>query len=150
METPQYESNLEALVAFKQLTGGAYFRLRPFEIIERIAQKDDSNIVVRLITFEIDERKTETHLTNRGTKLIAYQRTESGEWRQAGRAFTVWDTDFERIAINHFGPGKTEAEYWNAKAYARLCYRPGTSAQPMDSFYRTTAGHTPTRMARHW
>ena len=150
MDQPQFESNIEALVAFKALTGGAYLRLRPFELVHSIIKRDDENIVVKIITFEIDERRTETYLTNRGTKLVGYQLNGSGLWAQAGKPFTLWETDFQPTAINHYGPGKTQGQWLHDRAYARLCHRPGTSAQPMDSFYRTTAGHTPARMARHW
>ena len=150
MDSTGYESNIEALRAFKSMTGGAYLRVRPFEIIEAIVQRDADNIVVKLITFELDERKTEMVLKAKGTKLVGYKRTESGSWVQNGKAFTVWDDTFSPISVKHYGPGKTEAEYWSAKAYDRLCYRPGSDRQPMDSFRRVVEGYTPARMERHW
>lgn len=148
MDTPRFSSNLEARIAFKRLTG-IEIRLTPFEVVVEIIEKSADEIVVKLIVFEVDERRTETWLNNRGTRLTQFKLV-NGSWKQSPQSFTLWDTDFEPTAHNHYGVGKSVGEWLHARAYARLCYRPGSTAQPMDSFYRTTKGHTSSRMAKHW
>jgi hypothetical protein len=148
MDSTDYQSNLDARIAFKMLTG-LQLRLRPYETVVTIAVQSPTQIVVKSEVYDFDERRTETFLTAKGTRLIAFQKAESG-WSQSGKTITVWDPSFSRIAVNHYAPGKTEGEWLTGRAWDRLAYRPGSDAQPMDSFYRTTKGYTPAKMARHW
>lgn len=148
MERPQFESNLDARVAFKQMTG-LTIRLTPWELIEKITQKDDGSIVVTIQTHTVSERTRETVLLTRATKLIQFVQSDSGAWVEA-LAFRVEDADFERQSIPLFGPGKTPEQWLMARQWERMAYRVGSAANPLDNYTRVGAGYTPARMTRHW
>lgn len=149
MDVTDYTDTLEARVAFKRLTG-LNIRLTPFESITKIAPKSETEVVVQIITHQAEERRTEWLLTARGIKLVRFVQSESGTWAQVGKPLVMWDDDFERVSIPLFGPGKTPGEWLQAREFARMCYRPGTSNFPMDNHQRTQEGYTTARMARHW
>lgn len=146
--TTVYETSLEASVAFKRLTGTTC-RLTPFEALVKIAVKSDDEIIVQITTYEVIERRTEYVIKNRGTKLVGFS-NRHGTWQQNGKALVVWETDFEPFSIPFYGSGKTMAEWLDAKEFARMCHRPGSSAVPMDSHKRVMQGASTVRMTRHW
>jgi hypothetical protein len=150
MPVVQYQDSLEARVAFKRLTG-LTIRLTPFELLTAINQQSDTLVAASIVTFRVDERRTEYLIKARGTKLIGFgQDPVTWTWRQIGKPLVVWDEDFEPFSYNLFSRGKSPAEWLAAREFARQCYRPGTSAQPLDSSYRTTLGYTTSKMERYW
>lgn len=148
MGRPMFETNLDARVAFKRLTGET-IRLTPWEAIESIVEKDDGSVAVVIVTHTVEERKTETILTSRSLKLLVFVQSDTG-WRQANR-MVVPDPTFEKAEhIPLFGPGKTPAEWLMARQWERLAHRVGSSASPMDNYDRVGKGYTTARMTRHW
>lgn len=146
-----YSSNLDAIKAIKRLTG-LVIRVTPYDLVQGVTVKSETEIVVTVKVHEIEERRTTVILKNQGTRLIQFTRTESGGWRQSG-LFTLWETDFEPVHHSLFGPGKTVAEWLAARQFESMCGRPGTDNHPLDSYRRTVvdgADYTTRRMARHW
>lgn len=146
--TPAFESNLEARVAFKRLTG-LNIRLTPWELLTRINRQSEDTIVVQIVTHEVNERKTQTILTGRGVRLIQYKLVD-GSWKETFRLPVVWEPDFKPMTYSLFGPGKTPEEWLQAKLFEQMCYRPGSDRSPLDSCSRTSIGYTTPKMARHW
>jgi len=148
METVDYQSNLDARLAFKRLTG-INIRLTPYESLVKIGQPNDETIVVQLVVHQADERKTETILKAQGTRLIQFTKTPSG-WAQHGKPVTVWDNDFKPIALPYFTRDRSLAAFLQSREFTRMCGRPGTDRNPLDSHDRTAQGYSTRRMSRHW
>jgi hypothetical protein len=147
-----YQSNLEAAIAFKQMTG-ITIRLTPYDLLARIVRKSDDQIVVAIKVHEVHEYRTSVVLKNQGTRLIQFRRVDGVGWRQIGLPVTMWESDFTPVHHSIFGPGKTVAEWLQARQFEADCGRPGTDNHPLDSFQRTVVDgpdFTTRKMARHW
>lgn len=142
------ESQIRLLASVRDHTGFITI-LRPFETIKKITLTDDTaGIVVE--TFSFDDRTRDIRFNKRGTKLIAYKRSdETGEWLRNGMV-TMWDESFVPFIQAKFGTPVTPTEYAAKRQWERECYRPGTDAQPLDNAARTDAGQTTDTMRKYW
>lgn len=141
------EDNLTALVEIKRLTG-LTVRLKPFDEIIGWVVKSPTEIVVQIRTHEVIEAKFDTFLTGRGIKLQGLSAQADGTWR-AGESIVMWEDDFQKVRVAAFTPTSI-ADFWAKRDHENMCYRPGTSKQPMESASVTAEGYSPARMTRHW
>jgi hypothetical protein len=143
-----FSDNLTALVAIKQATG-VTVRIKTHDRIQKVARLSDTELIVTILTHEEIERKYDTYLTNQGIKLLPI-RLVGTTWQMC-EAFIMWGekADFEPIRIAAFEPTSIP-DYWDKRIRENMCYRPGSSKQPMESAAVTEWGMSPARMIKHW
>lgn len=105
------------------------YRLRPFETVVSYKLGDQLGYAsLTLRTYEVTERTYGYRITKAGTKLVVWEPFKPVQ------TLTVWDTDtFDPIEVRDDQvTAKMRAEQ---RAWADMCYRPGSAKSPMDGPY---------------
>lgn len=145
---------------FRDLTG----LVPPIRIYDRvtlltdpITQPDGSEtIALHITTYRYKSLARETRFTQRGTRVLAYRWSASGEnaglWQKVTDFgdFVMWEEDYPGEIIVHFGRSNTPESVAERRKYERDCHRPGTDRSPMDNFDRTLDSNSHPKMERHW
>lgn len=148
MDRMEFESNLEARRAFKAATG-LPIRLTPYDLFTAMVRQSETQLTVSILIHKAEERRASVVLIGRATRLIQYNRSPAGVWRQAG-IVTVWDEDFEPQTYSLYGPGKSPEEWLHAQIWARMAHRVGSSRHPLDNFDRVRYDRASDKMVKHW
>lgn len=151
MHTPDIAKQLREL---RRVTG-KNIAVPMFAKVDKVVVSDD-RCAVRLEVHEFADRPHDYIISNKGTRTYLFARNDAGKWECD--VFTTWDEpgEFAEVVIGKLYRRTTPADWLAALEFARDCHRPGSSAQPMDSYERVLQGDTSPslasteKMARHW
>lgn len=89
----------------------------------------DERIVLVLLTSRVKSTRHGWKVTHRGMRGYQWNKTCSGRYQAVEPLVVEWKLD---TPIVYAHSTKTERERREAEAWAKMCYRPGNSAFPMD------------------
>lgn len=129
---------------------GKRVRLRDYESIANY-QVNDKGIALVIETYEVKIMAREDRYLAKGMRVMFWLTNSSGSLYLATDSIT-WDEDFEPFVYEKFGRRKTADEFHEQREWEKLCYRPGTTRSPLDSYERVCDPFTKstTRMERHF
>jgi hypothetical protein len=137
-----------ALRQVNQITGHQIILKSGESVVNMLISPTEVTVVLSVVASR--ERSMFIEITGIGTRLYQFKSNENdGKW-SVTQPITVWAEDFKTQLYRTGGRSVTPTEYVEALWYARECYRPGTSAQPMDSFERTMDGFASPGAERNW
>lgn len=122
--------SLQSLAIVRDMTGKV-IRLGMFEEVSGIRQTP-TMIVLGINRAKVTETRFEYRIKQRGTTLYTFALTDQG-WELLD-TMTVWWSSDEAHAKSH--RIKPDSEW------AEMCYRPGTSRNPLDNNARKAQGYT--------
>jgi hypothetical protein len=123
-------------------------RLKPWETV-RSFQITDKSIAVTIETYEVKILVREDRYERKGIRALMFDRTADGGWKLS-MDYTAWDDNFESYVYEKFGRRKTVDEFHAQREWEKLCHRPGTPSNPLDSYSRVLEGYTTDKMERHF
>jgi len=143
--------NMVSNVALRQVfeRTGHQVILKPFERVADMTVTS-TQIIVLLDVVACDEVSQGIMVRGQGKRLYSFEIAADGRWLGAP-PITSWDEDFEPQFIRGYGKSVNLKEWLDNLWFARDCYRPGTSSNPMDSYTRVTdiVSSSPV-MGTHW
>lgn len=137
-----------ALRNVKQLTGHQIILKSGESVINLVVAPTQVSVVLSVVTSR--EKGMFIEITGLGTRLYSFTYSENTNSWLPIKPITVWAEGFEPQLMRIAGQSITPTEYVEKLWFARECHRPGTSANPMDSFERTLDGYTTNTVQRHW
>lgn len=137
-----------ALRQVKQLTGHQIILKSGESVLNLKVGPTDVTVVLSVVASR--ERSMFIEITGIGTRLYGFTKNETAEKWNTIKPITIWVENFEPQLIRTAGRSVTPTEYVEALWFARECYRPGTSADPRDSFERTLDGYSSGKMDSTW
>lgn len=132
----------------RQVTGQR-FSLKDWETVN-VCQIHDSIIMVQIETYDVRVLVREDQYNKKGVRYLAFVKS-GGRWGLE-TDMTVWDESFVPYVYEKIGRRKTADEIIAQREYEKMCYRPGNSRNPLDSYDRVldpTVRSTP-RMEKHF
>jgi len=89
---------------------------------------------VAIETYEVKVLVREDRYLRKGTRVVIYKRAGS-RWFQETDSVS-WDDDFQPYVYEKVGRRKTADELVAQREWETMCYRPGNSRTPLDSYDR--------------
>ena len=127
-------SPYQELAAIKQMTG-IHIKLHQFETLQACLVMD-STVIILINTVKFRSSKGAYLITARGIKRVTIDRS-AGLWGTP-TITVVWRDDHVPCEIRSGMARTSEEEKFE---WEKLCYRPGTPANPRDSYAREQQGY---------
>lgn len=144
--TPQDRARVERL---RQITGKRV-GLKEWESIQAYHEMDGV-IMLAIETFDVKVLVREDRFLRKGKRMMVFNEGPHGWYLDAD--MTAWDIDptWEPYVFEKGARRRDTAEESTARReWEKMCYRPGNSTNPLDSYDRVLEGYTTDKMERHF
>ena len=141
----------ESILAAKQVSTALGMPwLLPANAFVKTFNITSNTVSVTLDVFKVEETTRESRFVGRGTRMLVWELddTFANGWKYT--CMTLWDDNFEPVAVNKIGRIESPAEYHARRDWEAMQYRVGNDKSPMDNAARTAEGLTTDAMTNHW
>lgn len=143
------DQHMLSVIALRQIAAatGHQITLKAFERVTNFQVNEDLVTVV-ISVVDSRERPQGFEIRRIGDRIYGF-RLINNTW-MGQPALTVWDENFVPQFVRTHGRSVDLKAWWDALWFARECYRPGTSSNPMDNYQRTSDGAANEHMKTYW
>lgn len=128
---------------------GTRIHLRDYESVLTY-NKSETMMQLLIETYEVQELVREDRYNARGSRILMWSK-RNGKW-YLDYDEVIWDENFVPFVFEKVGRRKTADEFTEQREWEQMCYRPGTKANPLDSYSRVCDPviRSTDRMERHF